>query len=125
MTRIHLAQISAMLRPGDWAVVAAGAMLVVILASSGTDQGDRVLIKQSGKVFLETTARLDRLIAVPGPLGQTQVEIRGGQVRVAADPGVQQICVKQGWLQPGQVAICLPNRVSVERGASVYDSLNY
>jgi hypothetical protein len=84
-----------------------------------------VVVKREGRVFLETTARLDKVVAVPGPLGLTLVEIRGGRVRVLADPGPQQLCVKQGWLLPGQTAVCLPNRVSVERGASVYDSLNY
>lgn len=113
------------LRPGDWLVLAGGAALVAFLFGQVGAAGDRVAIKQGGRLFLETTARLDRSIAVPGPLGITQVEIRAGRVRVAADPGPQQICVRQGWLSPGQTALCLPNRVSVERGASVYDSLNY
>lgn len=113
-----------LLRPGDWLVLAAAATAVVLLWNRGSG-GDRVLIKQEGRVFLETTPRLDREIAVPGPLGDTLVEIKAGRVRVKADPGPHQVCVKQGWLMPGQVAVCLPNRVSVERGASVYDSLNY
>lgn len=113
-----------LLRPGDWLVLAVAALAVVMLWQRGSG-GDRVLIKQEGRVFLETTPRLDREIAVPGPLGDTLVEIVAGRVRVKADPSPHQICVKQGWLMPGQVAICLPNRVSVERGASVYDSLNY
>ncbi len=113
------------LRPGDWLVLVGGAALVALLLGQVGAAGDRVAIKQGGRLFLETTARLDRSIAVPGPLGITQVEIRAGRVRVLADPGPQQICVRQGWLLPGQTALCLPNRVSVERGASVYDSLNY
>ncbi|MDR3393577.1 MAG: NusG domain II-containing protein [Parasulfuritortus sp.] len=113
-----------LLQPGDWLVLAATAALIAALWGHGSN-GDRVVIKQAGRVFLETSPRLDREIQVPGPLGITQVEIRGGRVRIKSDPGLHQICVKQGWLGPGQVAICLPNRVSVERGASVYDSLNY
>ncbi|MEQ1673721.1 MAG: NusG domain II-containing protein, partial [Candidatus Nitrotoga sp.] len=37
-------------------------------------------------------------------------------------------CVQQGWLkQAGEIALCLPNQVSVElsNGKSSYDSLNY
>jgi hypothetical protein len=105
-------------------VLAATAGLIGLLWGHGSN-GDRVVIKQGGHVFLETTPRLDREVTVPGPLGNTVVEIRSGRVRVKSDPGLHQICVKQGWLDPGEVAICLPNRVSVERGASVYDSLNY
>ena len=114
----------ALLRPADWLVLAVAAVGIGLLWNRGSG-GDRVLIKQEGRVYLETTPRLDREIAVPGPLGDTLVEIKAGRVRVKADPGPHQICVKQGWLMPGQIAICLPNRVSVERGASVYDSLNY
>jgi hypothetical protein len=114
----------ALLRPGDWLVLAAAALAIGLLWSR-VGGSDRVLIKQEGRVFLETTPRLDREVAVPGPLGDTVVEIRAGRVRVKADPGPQQVCVRQGWLLPGQVAICLPNRVSVERGVSRYDSLNY
>lgn len=114
----------ALLRPGDWLVLAASAAGIGLLWGQ-VGGGDRVLIKQEGRVFLETTPRLDREIAVPGPLGDTLVEIRAGRVRVKADPGPHQVCVKQGWLMPGQIAICLPNRVSVERGVSRYDSLNY
>ena len=113
-----------LLRPGDWLILAFAAIGVVMLWSRGSG-GDRVLIKQEGRVFLETTPRLDREVAVSGPLGNTLVEIQAGRVRVKSDPSPHQICVKQGWLMPGQIAVCLPNRVSVERGASVYDSLNY
>lgn len=113
-----------LLRPGDWLVLAGLAAVIAALWGHGST-GDRVVIKQEGKVFLDTTPRLDREVSVSGPLGVTVVEIKGGRVRIKSDPGPRQICVKQGWLGPGQVAICLPNRVSVERGASVYDSLNY
>ncbi|TCJ15447.1 NusG domain II-containing protein [Parasulfuritortus cantonensis] len=114
----------ALLRPGDWLILALTAAAAGLLWNHGSG-GDRVLIKQDGRVFLDTTPRLDREVAVSGPLGETVVEIRAGRVRVKSDPGPHQVCVKQGWLMPGQVAICLPNRVSVERGVVIYDSLNY
>jgi hypothetical protein len=113
-----------LLQPGDWLILIVAAAVVMAIWDRGSG-GDSVLIKQEGRVFLETTPRLDRDIAVPGPLGDTLVEIKAGKVRVKADPGPHQVCVKQGWLMPGQVAICLPNRVSVERGVTRYDSLNY
>ena len=114
----------ALFRPGDWLVLAAAASLIAMLWGHGS-HGDQIVIRQGGHVFLETTPRLDRNVTVPGPLGKTVVEIKDGRVRVKSDPGLHQNCVKQGWLGPGEVAICLPNRVSVERGASLYDSLNY
>lgn len=115
-----------LLRPGDWLVLVGGlAALSGLWFASPNQGGDRVIIKQEGRVFLETGLRLNRTVAVPGPLGTTRVEIRGGQVRVQSDPGPHQLCVRQGWIKPGEAALCLPNRVSVERGGIVYDSLNY
>ncbi len=111
--------------PGDWLILSAGLALVAGLFLRTPAVADRVTIKQSGHTFLETGLRLDRLVAVPGPLGTTQVEIHGGRVRIKADPSPRQLCVKQGWLQAGEAAVCLPNRVSVELGRAAYDSLNY
>lgn len=70
----------------------------------------------------------DRIIEVRGPLGSSQVQIRQGQVRFSHSPCRNQYCVHQGWLsRAGQVAICLPNQVSIELlgGERAYDSLNY
>jgi len=114
-----------MLRPGDWLVMLAAGALVIGLLIGRPLGGDTVLIKQGGRAFLESSLRLDRVVSVPGPLGETRVEIRDGAVRVQADPSPRQLCVRQGWLQPGETALCLPNRVSVERGVNRYDSLNY
>ncbi|MDD3528780.1 MAG: NusG domain II-containing protein [Gallionellaceae bacterium] len=117
-------EVLALLRVGDWLLLLGAGMTVLLLWQHGSG-GDRVVIKREGRLYLETTPRLDREIAVPGPLGDTVVEIRAGRVRVKSDPGPHQVCVRQGWLMPGQVAICLPNRVSIERGVVRYDSLNY
>ncbi|MGQ9685279.1 MAG: NusG domain II-containing protein [Thiobacillaceae bacterium] len=115
-----------MLRWGDVLVLALGLLVVIVVARVGAAGGDdRVLIKQAGHDYAVTSLRINQLIDVPGPLGITQVEIRDGQVRVRADPGPRQVCVRQGWLAPGETALCLPNRVTVQRGAIAYDSLNY
>jgi hypothetical protein len=53
-------------------------------------------------------------IRVPGPLGETVVEIRGGRVRVLSSPCVNQTCVAAGHIhRQGEWAACLPNRVFV------------
>ena len=114
-----------LLRPGDWVILLAGGLLVAWLAIVGHGGAEQVVIKQAGRVFLETGLRLNQIVTVPGPLGETHVEIQGGRVRVKADPSPRQLCVRQGWLKPGEAAVCLPNRVSVEWGKARYDSLNY
>lgn len=111
---------------GDALVLVLGLVAVILVARIGAAGGDdRVLIRQAGHTYAEASLRVNRRIDVPGPLGVTQVEIREGRVRVRADPGPRQLCVRQGWLAPGETALCLPNRVSVQRGLSAYDSLNY
>jgi hypothetical protein len=114
------------LRAGDWLLAGAGLALVVGLAlrQAGSLEG-HVIIRLDGKIFQEASLRLNRVIEVPGPLGPSRIEIRAGRVRVAADPGPRQLCVRQGWIPPGAAAVCLPNRVSVENAAAGYDTLNY
>lgn len=114
------------LRPGDWLILLAGLALVagLWLRQAGSLEG-KVIVRLDGQVFQQASLRLNRTLAVPGPLGTTRVEIRNGRVRVAADPSPRQLCVRQGWIPPGGAAVCLPNRVSVENAAAGYDSLNY
>jgi len=121
---------SAYVKPGDWALLGLTSLLVCVLALHVwmSPRGDQVVVRAGGKVFAEVNLDRDGLMQVPGPLGQTSVEVARHRVRIARDPGPRQLCVKQGWLsQAGQAALCLPNQVSVEiTGASrIYDSLNY
>lgn len=119
-----------LVRPGDWAVCVLAALAVAGLFA-GLWQGGaakRAVIRAGGQVFAEVSLNRDRTLKVPGPLGESVIRISAGQARVAADPSPRQYCVKQGWLsRPGDVAVCLPNQVSIElAGASrAYDSLNY
>lgn len=52
---------------------------------------------------------------VNGPDGHYNiVEVRDGQIRVRASDCPHQICVNTGWLsRPGQMSVCLPNRLKV------------
>lgn len=117
-------------KPGDWFTLLLGGAFVASLAMhfwNGT-QGDTLLVRAQGKLTEETNLRTARTLTVTGPLGDTLIEIQPGRARVARDPSPRQLCVKQGWLsRAGEVALCLPNQVSVEiRGAvRAYDSVAY
>jgi hypothetical protein len=117
-------------KPGDWLVFSAGLFLVVWLFATlwQGQSADRVIVRAGGKVVAEANLFKDQAIPVQGPLGTSLIKIQNRRVRVASDPSPRQYCVKQGWLtHAGEVAICLPNQVSVEvAGAQkLYDSLNY
>jgi hypothetical protein len=56
----------------------------------------------------------EETVTVPGPLGDTVVDIRGGQARVLSSPCQNQTCVAAGAIRRhGQWTACLPNRVLV------------
>ena len=120
----------ALLRPGDWLVVLLAAGVVAYSFPRFWQGGlaDKAVIRQDGRVFAEIDLHQNRQITVAGPLGETRIVIEKGRARVLSDPGPRQYCVKQGWLmRPGEIAICAPNRVSVQitGRTKVYDSLSY
>jgi hypothetical protein len=120
----------ALLKPGDCLSIALGLACVVASFPLAWQAGvaDRAVVRRGGEIFSELDLRHDRRLDVPGPLGVTTVLVDRRRVRVAADPGPRQYCVRQGWLaRPGEIAICAPNQVSVEvQGARrAYDSLAY
>ena len=114
-------------RPGDVLVVLMAICACVALTQGAWfgPGGDRVVVRGGGRVVAELPLARNRVLEVSGPLGISRVEISGGRVRVANDPGPRQICVRRGWLQrSGDAALCAANNVSVEvlGGARSYDS---
>ena len=119
-----------LVRTGDWLVFFAGAAVVAVSVPLFWQGGiaDKAIVRQDGQVFAEIDLRARRELQVPGPLGNTLIAIEPGRVRVVSDPGPKQYCVRQGWLmRPGEIAICAPNRVSVQVAGrtKVYDSISY
>ena len=115
---------------GDWLTLVLGSLCVAVLTLKlwGGDLADRAIIRSGGKIFREVPLSRDQLIEVPGPLGTSIINIKQRMARVSSDPGPRQYCVRQGWLQrAGEIALCLPNQVSIELAGSRkrYDSLNY
>jgi len=57
----------------------------------------------------------DRTLQAHGPLGNSVIEVSKGRARFLSSPCAGQACVHSGWLQAaGEVAACLPNRVSLQ-----------
>lgn len=118
------------IRLGDWLTLVLGAVCVILLISTlwSAELADKAVIRSGGRVFREVTLSKNQQIEVPGPLGVSIISIKDRRVRIASDPSPRQYCVRQGWLQQaGEVALCLPNQVSVELVGSHkrYDSLSY
>lgn len=118
------------IRVGDILTLSLAAIVVVVLTMKfwTGDIADKAIIRSGGKIFREVPLSHDQRIEVPGPLGNSLIVIEKNQARIASDPSPRQYCVRQGWLKhAGEIALCLPNQVSVELsgGRKQYDSLNY
>lgn len=117
------------LLPGDALVLAFGLVLVgwlfVQLWQGGA--AGKVRIRAGDAVFATLSLNQERVVEVRGPLGVSRIVIHDHRARFESSPCRNQYCVHQGWLaRAGQVAVCLPNRVSLELvGERGYDSLNY
>ena len=118
------------LLPGDWLTVTVGIVLIGYLFQTlwSHQHAAKVQIRLGDKIYATYDLHLQRDIHVHGPLGEAVIHIAQGKVRFAKSPCHNQYCVHQGWLtHTGQVAICLPNQVSLELVGEQkpYDSLNY
>lgn len=118
------------LKPGDWLFVLLGGACVVWLTTQiwNGELADQAVIRSGGKIFRTVPLSTDQQITVPGPLGTSIISIEKKRARISSDPSPRQYCVRQGWLQQaGEIALCLPNQVSVELTGKHkrYDSLNY
>lgn len=117
------------LKTGDWLVILAGLALVGWLFATlwHREPAGIVRIRSGDRVFASYSLNQERSIDVPGPQGVTRIVIHQHQARIASSPCRNQYCVHQGWLKnAGQVAVCLPNRITLElAGEKGYDSLNY
>jgi hypothetical protein len=118
------------IKPGDWLTLLLGCICVVLLTIKlwSGELADKALIRSGGKIFREVPLSRDQNVEVPGPLGTSVIAIKNRKARIQSDPSPRQYCVRQGWLQQaGEIALCLPNQVSVELVGSHkrYDSLNY
>jgi len=101
--------------------------LVYIISSFHSTRGDTVLIQVDGKDFLRLSLSENKIIAVPGPLGVSIIEIKDGRVRMLSSPCPDKLCIKEGYIdKAGQVIICIPNRIVIKiEGRAGLDALTY
>jgi hypothetical protein len=115
---------------GDWLVIAASIVAVLVMFQQfwSFAPASQLKIRQGNLVVGIYDLNQKRELHIKGLLGESIISINNGQARFKQSPCPNQYCVHQGWLShAGQVAICLPNQVSLQLlGAkNTYDSLNY
>lgn len=115
---------------GDWLIIIASIIAVIILFQTlwTNSPASQLRIRQGDKIIGTYDLNQARELHIHGPLGDSIISIAQGEVRFKQSPCNNQYCVHQGWLaRAGQVAVCLPNQVSIQLigESKPYDSLNY
>ncbi|MDG1073350.1 MAG: NusG domain II-containing protein [Methylophilaceae bacterium] len=115
---------------GDIFIIVTSAIAVVFLFKTlwSNVPASQLLIRQADQIIGTYDLEQTRELHIHGPLGESHISIEQGKVRFKQSPCNHQYCVHQGWLnRVGQVAICLPNQISLQLigEKKPYDSLNY
>ncbi len=116
---------------GDGAVLLAALALLLGLYTMfwhAEGHGAEAVVRVGGKPWARLNLFQDQDLHVPGPLGESHIQVRDGQARFVDSPCPNKLCVHSGWLsQGGEVAVCLPNRVSLQVLASDprFDAINF
>jgi hypothetical protein len=109
------------LKPFDYiSFFTAAALIALSVIPVYSQRGGRnaVTLKGEGGAWV-FPLDAEETVAVPGPLGDTVVEIRGGRARVLSSPCLNQTCIAAGAVHShGQWIACLPNRVMVSVGSA-------
>jgi hypothetical protein len=90
--------------------------------------GAEAVVLVDGKRWARLDLFHDQQLEVPGPLGHSHIRVQDGRIRFEDSPCPNKLCVHTGWLsQGGEVAICLPNRISVQVLADDprFDAINF
>jgi hypothetical protein len=115
---------------GDWLVIIASLIAVIFMFQQfwSFEHASKLKIRQGNQVVGTYDLNQKHELHIKGKIGESIITIDQGKVRFKQSPCNNQYCVHQGWLSlAGQVAICLPNQISLQlMGAKkTYDSLNY
>jgi hypothetical protein len=104
------------LKPLDFLVIGVSLALTVFSAFViyGKPQAARQVTIQGGGGVWVFPLDAEETVTVPGPLGDTVVEIRDRRAQVISSPCDNQTCVAAGHIDAnGEWVACLPNKVFV------------
>lgn len=124
MTRMKLSRGDAVV----WLLAATLLAGLYIVFWQVNGHGAEAVVLVNGKRWARLDLFQDQDLEVPGPLGHSHIQVSDGQVRFVDSPCPNKLCVHTGWLsQGGEVAICLPNKVSLQILGSDprFDAINF
>jgi hypothetical protein len=116
---------------GDVVVLASALILLGFLYSNYWREaflGNQAAIMVAGKHWLNVDLFQNQWIDVPGALGMSKLQVEDGKIRFVQSPCDSKQCIHQGWIrQGGELAACVPNKVSVQVLSTDprFDSINF
>ena len=102
-------------------ILIAASVASIFISREAMPQGADVIVEINGKTAYTFALDKDRTFPVPGPCGDTVIEIKDKKVRVREAHCPNRLCEKQGWAAKG-VIVCLPNRIVISVGGKAADS---
>lgn len=87
--------------------------------------GTTVEVRSGDTIVGTYDLREDRLVSVPGPLGNITLRIRDGRARITDSPCPNKICIGMGSVgKEGGLLVCVPNKVVVRVGSGTAEGLD-
>ncbi|AEF85761.1 conserved hypothetical protein [Treponema primitia ZAS-2] len=104
------------LKPLDFLALGFAAALTILstfLVYGRPQEAAWVRVQGEGRIWV-FPLDAEETLSIPGPIGDTVVEIRGQGSRVLSSPCANQTCVAAGRIhRQGQWSACLPNKVFI------------
>jgi hypothetical protein len=120
-----------MMTRADWVLVAIALCTLPLLYLhfwNHQDTATMLRIQTASAAATITTLTPDRHVQIAGPIGESTIEIRAGRARFLRSPCAGKVCLHSGWLrETGQLAACLPNRISIQLLGNQprFDAINF
>lgn len=90
--------------------------------SQETGKVKQVVVHYKSEEVLRVNLSLNKTYHVEGTLGDVNIEIKDGQVRVEKETSPQHLCSIQGWVKDSnRPIVCLPNNIVVQIEASDHE----
>ncbi|MFH0826214.1 MAG: NusG domain II-containing protein [Pseudomonadota bacterium] len=107
------------------ALVLTAGILFVLLPRYVISGGSTVEVSSDNVLYGRYSLNKNRVVNVPGPLGETVLDIRDGTAFIRSSPCKNKQCVHMGRLDhKGGLLVCVPNRVVVRVGGESSDELD-
>ncbi len=119
------------MKRGDWVVLVLATLLIGVSYAhfwTGRMPATEARVQTGDGHRHDLPLEHDTTLRVPGPLGDTRIEVRDGRARIADSPCSDKFCVHYGWLhRGGETIACLPNRVVLQLAGAEqdFDAINF